>query len=569
MATYKGFIKDQQNNILLPITRGELILDAYGQLAFHSESFIAQAPDLTNNNPGHAGLMTAGEKAILARLSGLESGQNLVNVYEKLNSINTGFRVGNSTLNFYNTDTGAATPITIQAAETAPILISEAENVISFGLNPVEVALDQVKARIQDIVVDGYGRVTNVIHATIADSELPDTLNDKTLNNAVVGSIASTTTSEGQTVYSDNAVVPKSYIDSEIAKVNNVATGALIFQGNITETSQLSNLLVSDNINKYYKVVPDAVNNNNLNYIIINSTQDYDGQARTAHLGDTLIIAERNGSPKFVYIPSGNDDAVTSFSIHHSTTTTDTQKVIDNAVGPVVLKFDSDALSFTPLSDTEAKITLPQADASNNGYLSSEDWIKFTAYSDNLAVEYNQSIEQGEGTYKIGDIKIGSAAAIDIYGLNSVSTLGFDTNSTTVPTLKFTETGANDVTIGFVGGSGISTTIDSANDNIVIAQNSTVKSDSTSYLEVSDDDTTGAKEFGIKIGGYKKLTEDSDQLTYVNGLADTDYVLQAIESYTSSFEIISYSLITEKPSDPTDPYRYGNDKLKAAVTIDI
>ena len=43
MATNKGFIKDYQGNILLPITRGELILDSAGQMALTSALFEAGA----------------------------------------------------------------------------------------------------------------------------------------------------------------------------------------------------------------------------------------------------------------------------------------------------------------------------------------------------------------------------------------------------------------------------------------------------------------------------------------------------------------------------------------------
>jgi hypothetical protein len=50
---------------MLPITRGELVLDAMGNPAFFSDLFAAVAPDAANGIVGHAGLMTAAEKAML------------------------------------------------------------------------------------------------------------------------------------------------------------------------------------------------------------------------------------------------------------------------------------------------------------------------------------------------------------------------------------------------------------------------------------------------------------------------------------------------------------------------
>lgn len=43
----KVLLQDQYNNEILPITRGELILDSSGKMAFHSNEFLA-----TNSQPG-------------------------------------------------------------------------------------------------------------------------------------------------------------------------------------------------------------------------------------------------------------------------------------------------------------------------------------------------------------------------------------------------------------------------------------------------------------------------------------------------------------------------------------
>ena len=58
----KGFIKDQNNIEILPITRGELVLDSSGKQALHSNEFLA-----TNSQPG---LMSPTDKTKLDSIIG-------------------------------------------------------------------------------------------------------------------------------------------------------------------------------------------------------------------------------------------------------------------------------------------------------------------------------------------------------------------------------------------------------------------------------------------------------------------------------------------------------------------
>ena len=99
MATKKGFIKDFYGNKLLPITRGELILDANGQIALFSDLFAATTE--------HAGLMTSAEKAMLNG----GSGNSLADVYTKLEYINESLQVNETYLSFFNAQ--GKTPIKI------------------------------------------------------------------------------------------------------------------------------------------------------------------------------------------------------------------------------------------------------------------------------------------------------------------------------------------------------------------------------------------------------------------------------------------------------------------------
>jgi hypothetical protein len=83
MATNKGFIKDWQGNYILPITRGELVLDLDGNIALQSDKFLAEK--------GHPGLVTSAERAIL---SSLTTNNSVADVYNKIDYINKGLKFG-------------------------------------------------------------------------------------------------------------------------------------------------------------------------------------------------------------------------------------------------------------------------------------------------------------------------------------------------------------------------------------------------------------------------------------------------------------------------------------------
>jgi hypothetical protein len=61
MAT-KVLLRDKNENIILPITRGELVLDSSGKVALHSTEFLA-----TGEKPG---LMSSSDKAKLDSVAG-------------------------------------------------------------------------------------------------------------------------------------------------------------------------------------------------------------------------------------------------------------------------------------------------------------------------------------------------------------------------------------------------------------------------------------------------------------------------------------------------------------------
>lgn len=126
-VTKKGFLRDFNDDILLPITRAELILDKDGKVAFHSDQFLA--------DNGLPGLITADERQLIHNLSG-NTEQNLADLYNKLNYINNGLIIDDKQLNFYNTTT--ATPIEFVSAGS-----------VKFTLNN-----NQISADVADTIAD-------------------------------------------------------------------------------------------------------------------------------------------------------------------------------------------------------------------------------------------------------------------------------------------------------------------------------------------------------------------------------------------------------------------------------
>ena len=88
MANYKGLLQDFNGNKMLPITRAELVLDAAGNIALTSALFEA------GQGGSKYGLISAADLAALKTVTGGNAGgQNLGDIYTKLNAINTSLKV--------------------------------------------------------------------------------------------------------------------------------------------------------------------------------------------------------------------------------------------------------------------------------------------------------------------------------------------------------------------------------------------------------------------------------------------------------------------------------------------
>lgn len=539
----KGFIKDWNGNKMLPITRGELVLDVDGNVALTSNLFLA-GTFKDAQGKGLPGLITAAERAMLNGASG----QNIVDLYSKIEHINAGLSFGGTQVGFYkaaNDGATVATPINVNAV-TDQLVINVTENGnaknVSLGLAPVTVTKTATNLRIKSIDVDSFGRVTSVTGAAIENSELPATISDKKFSGCTTETVGT----------SDTAIVNKKYVDDAVSGVTVVATGALKFGGTFNNASDATSAINNgENINAYYKVTTafDLATT----YFHDTSSAIVSDNKIKLKAGDTLIIHKVGDSTKFVYVPSG--DEITTISVTSGKYQT---APYSKNLGDVVLNF-SDLFTVTATSNV-ATISLQQVTDTQNGYLSASDYAKFLSYESNLGVSYTPTVLEGSvGAYKIGTLTIGGTAT-NIYGKNNVSALTLENgsasgdNQTLNPKLKFTETGASAVEIAVVGINGIKAEKSGNNINLS-ATNTTADTTSAKYLTITD----GYK-FGVKIG---KISEDKTSI--VDGLTDYAEFQTLVQKVANTFETISNSLIT--PS--SDQYGYGNAKMKEAIAIEI
>lgn len=536
MATQKGFIKNWVGDYILPITRGELVLDSKGNIALQSNEFLAGG----GTNGDLPGLMTAAEKAML---SGTGTGGGIADIYTKLGYINNGIKFNNSTYNFYDTN-NKATPINILTAANQ-LTLTPVENSITLGLHTINSASIEKSEILKGIKVDVYGRVTEVTSGKLLNTDIPD-LDGQKISNATLSGC--TTEFEAIDETKNTSIVNKAYVDKKIDAVTGIATGALKFDGPLDDGDTAKAMLGNKNYyNCYYKVVGSGFNIAASD--LYNPTEGSSGVFVKA--GDTLIIYPTNNTSKFVYIPSGNDTTLITIREEGQTAT------VNQIDGSITIQFSQlfNVEPGTSGSDNRiAKISMPQANASQDGYLSQGDWVKFNSYGDSLAVTYTSSISTQPGQYKIGEIKIGSNDPVDVIGLNNVTTLALIADTTTPlynPILEFTETGLTEsVKIAYKGFKGIQVK-KNGNDVEFYADNKVV-TESANYLEISE-----GHQFKVKLGSAKANGElDQEGLV---PYSEFNSVANAV-TLTTIFESITNSL-----TDTTKSYHYGSDDLLKAI----
>lgn len=460
----KGFIKNGSGEKLLPITRAELVLDKNGVIALRSNEFLAVAP--SEGNVGLPGLMTAAEKAML---NGTGDGQNLTDIYAKLNVLNNNLYINNELFDIFGKD-----PINLTSGNGIVIATNTNNNKRNVSINLEEVTtITEGSGRITDITVDVYGRVTKIAKSSISNDELPTPITSKTLKNCVVDIT-------DQNNWTDYAVVNKKYVDDAFSSVTGVATGALQFKGSLSDQTTAYNYLQSQFANYYFIVTGDGFSISTEK--LFNAEIANGENSVSVKNGDTLIVYNADSTVKFVYIPSADEKNLITF--------TDGSDSITSGGGNIQINF---ATPFdVTVQDNVATVTMPAASSDKDGYLSSTDYAKFINNFNSLKVEYTGQYDTNTvGQYKIGVLTIGDSKK-SIIGINNIYALSLD-SSDDVPALVFTENGQEATKISLNAGKGILTSKNG--NNIVIASGHTVNSDSTNRLEIKDDAS-----FSIKMG---------------------------------------------------------------------
>ena len=527
MTTIKGFIKDYNGNPLLPITRGELVLDKSGMPAFHSSDFIAQLPDESTSFAGLPGLITAAEKALIHTLDGNSGSGTISEIYSQIGTLfDISIKVNDTTLSFYDANK-QATPISFINSDNIAVT-NDANNIT---LNLVSKNLSKtVESIVNKIEVDEFGRVTNV--------EGSNTLNGIVINN---GTVSASITDDS----TDLAIANKSYVDSKFNIANAVASGSLKFDGVISDSSKLDEIWesISTKINYYYKIGFEGT---------ISAERLYDSVEKSVKLGDTLIVYQN----KFVHIPSG-DEPITSITVKDSS-----NNGIANTIGSVEFSFVSPFV-VEDKNNGKVEISLPTLSTDNEvnvGLLSRTDYENFKTYSAK-SIQYTPTItSQSDDSYKIGDIDFGNDSRA-IYGQNTTYTLGLingyeSGDSVKNPKLVFTPSSGDASIIQFVGSDGIR--IEKDSNTIKVTPN--ITSNNTKYITVSNGSV-----IGVNLG---KVNADSGEIE--NGLIDyqttINYVAE-VHQTAAHFTKITNSL--SGTENGTNTYCYGGENLISVISVEI
>lgn len=531
MAVYKGFIKNWQDETIMPITRAELVLDKKGQVALTSELFEA------GKNGNKFGLISQEDLAKIQGTSG--SGQSMADIYDKLGYINEGLYVGNTNnkINFY-TSTGVATPIGISSPET--LSIGVANNVITFDLVEIFTSDKETTQFIKKLKVDKYGRVINITEGALTNDEIPEELEGKNIKNSTLEACL---TSVDAIANNDRAIVNKKYVDDKILEVEGIATGALTFGGSLVDLTGVNNALANPDYNNHYFIIAQPISG--IKVADLKDPIGISGSTFRAEPGDTLIVY--NG--KLVYIPSADDKTRLAVSEEGK------DPILDYTQGDIRLSFSKPfTISRVPNSNA-VKVVLSKANATTDGYLSKEDFSKFAGYESTLATSFVGEFNASNG-YKLGTLTVGDSTT-DIFGKLQESSLELTNGVTNAydPILKFTETDADDVNITIKGINGIKAR--KVNNDIELSGANVVANTSEQYLKITD-----GYQFDVKIGTYDQTTKQVS-----NGL--TDYSEFHSLRNTLSMYGTQYYSIENKLTDTSKTYYYGSKDLVEAIALDM
>ena len=398
MTVRKGFLRNVKEEHLLPITRAELVLDKNGKVALTSPLFEA-------SETNQYGLISY---EYLKKINGTGA-DSLDVVGQKLNAINNSIKIITNSpsttynINLYTSNENSATsiPLTLQTDSTLSITKDDYSNTFTMALPAVHKSISVKDTIVKGITVDKYGRVTEIQNSKLNNTDIPQTLTGKTLSNSYTT----------QPVDNDH-IANKKYVDDTVNNLGLGITGALLFKGGMETASEASTALARGVENSYYK----ATGSFKLSNIYV-SGETGPGEY-TVKIGDTLILHTPEGSSNkvFTIIPSGDD-----LNLYVSGTEGDALPMEGNAelkfTGPVTVSRNGNG----------AKVSLNQASAASDGYLSNTDYIKFSNYANSLLVQYSPSITESN-PYKvsIGTLTIGSDS-VTVYGQDTITNYSYST----------------------------------------------------------------------------------------------------------------------------------------------
>ena len=512
IKTLKGFIKDYDGNRLLPITRAELVLDANGFVAMHSEQFAAAVPDPSiTGDLGKYGLISPEDLALVRTLKGGSTGNGTIaTIQQQLASLysNLGLKVGDESVKFYDSQ-NTFSDIILKGDGNVTVSTA-AGNTIQLALNTVTTTKTG-SGVITDITIDDYGRVTAVTGSS--------SLSGLSLQSSTV------TMSEA-----DESIANKKYVDDKFNAANTIALGALKFGGVIPSQTELDGISAAllYNVNSYFKIGKDGLI---LNYAyILGGTSNI-----TLKAGDTVIVHTNSDGTGFVYIPSG-DEPITTLTVQDNAS-----GKMEGAVGAVTLTFASPFI-VTPQSDTTAAISLPYLGTNltaEYGLLSKEDYSKFMQYSAK-SMSYTATVTAtSPDNYQLGQISFGEGTGTPIYGKNTTYTLELNNgyaegqNVGKDPKLTFTPSSGTASEIQFKGTTGLEIT---KSDN-GIQFTPKITSATTDYLTASGSQVgvvMGKVENGQIVNG---LIDYNTTLGFVNQVHQTSVQFEEITlNYGSSLK---------------------------------
>lgn len=528
MATtnYKGFIKDVENNTILPFTRGELVLDKDGKVALTSKYFVAG--QINEGITNEYGLVSAAERAGLLQLLGnpeqgdqpAQQPSSVTELQQALMAINSSLHINsNIALPFYTYTNGMLSGNTYNIADSSTISVGIDDGTISFNLAEITQSTSPGGNIVTGVTVDDYGRVTGI-----------------TKTSDLSGCFVTTVGSDA------NVVVNKQYVDEKCSTAVGVATGALRFVNSLTSGDKdfISSILNDASEGSYYKVAePFEIDGNLFEPTYPNKHQ--------VHIGDTLIVHhDSQSNRKFILIPSGDDVPTTI-------TFTDGTKSVIAGQGATTVKFAS---PFAIKNDIDGQIdvSLPYASSQSAGIIDSQTFDLISAATSKTMTYVPTVNNTDAGYYELGQIKFGDSTSqgTSIYGKDTTYALSLGNDSTI--TLSNNVNPNDKDTIAIVGNGGISVNNSQDNSKVQIGIN---LGTNNKYLKVADDGTLQA------------IISSVENQVLSDGLIDTKLFQEGF-AIVAFYETIDHSLNTGNPQAPSGKnYKYGGSDLIKAITVTI